>query len=95
MSWLDGFLAAFRDERRPPVGDPEQIAQVEEVLSELRPIFEADGGDIQLDSIADGRVTVRLRGACAHCSVSDTTLFGALEPRLKERHDWVVAVRAL
>jgi len=93
VKWIDGILSAFRDEPRRPVGDPQRIAQVEQVLEELRPAFLADGGDIHLESIVDGWVTVRLQGACSRCVVSDTTVFQALEPRLKERHDWVVGVR--
>ena len=43
------------------------MTQVEEVLEEMRPMLHADGGDIDLVSIEDGVVNVRLRGACAGC----------------------------
>lgn len=94
MSWLKGFLHAFKDEPPEVTGDPERIAQVQAVLEELRPAIAADGGAIELTSIAGGWVTVRLRGACSHCMVSDTTVHGAIEPRLRERHTWVLGVRA-
>ena len=94
MSWLAGFLRSFRDEPTEVRGDPERIAEVQAVLDELRPAIAADGGQISLESIEDGWVTLRLRGACSHCMVSDTTVHGAIEPRLKERHAWVVGVRA-
>lgn len=95
MSWLDNILHPFRTASDEVAGDPEQVAQVQVVLEELRPAIAADGGQIDLVSIEDGWVSVRLRGACAHCVVSDTTLFEALEPRLKQRHTWVQGVRAV
>ena len=95
MTWLRDFLRPFRSEARAATGDPEQVAQAQAVLDELRPAIAADGGEIQLVSVEDGWVRVRLRGACAHCVVSDTTVHEALEPRLKERHAWVLGVRAV
>jgi Fe-S cluster biogenesis protein NfuA len=66
-----------------------RVAEVESVLLELRPAFVADGGDIALTGVADdGRVTVRLVGACNTCYSSSLTLRGALEPRLRERLSW-------
>jgi Fe-S cluster biogenesis protein NfuA len=94
MSWLKGFLRAFQNEPPQVAGDPERIAQVQAVLEELRPAIAADGGVIELASIEGGWVTLRLRGACSHCMVSDATVHGAIEPRLRERHDWVLGVRA-
>jgi Fe-S cluster biogenesis protein NfuA len=38
---------------------------VQEALDEIRPMLEADGGDVQLvDVSADGVVKVKLTGAC-------------------------------
>jgi Fe-S cluster biogenesis protein NfuA len=96
MSWLDRFLGSFREAPAPaPRGDPERVAQVERVLAELRPAFEADGGDVQLVSVEGGWVEVRLRGACTSCHASALTLQGALEPKLREGLDWVAGVRAV
>ena len=94
MSWLSEFVLKFKDEAPELKGDPVRIAEVQAVLEELRPAIAADGGRIELTSIAGGWVTVRLRGACSHCAASDTTVHGALEPRLRERHPWVLGVRA-
>jgi Fe-S cluster biogenesis protein NfuA len=59
--------------------------KVEAVIGEVRPLLQADGGDIELVSIDDGVVKVRLRGACAGCPGAQMTLRMAVERRLKAR----------
>ncbi len=39
--------------------------KVEAVLDKIRPALQADGGDIELVSVEDGKVTVKLTGHCA------------------------------
>ncbi len=58
--------------------------KVEAVLNEIRPMLQADGGDIELVDVEDGVVKVRLRGACAGCPGAQTTLKMAVERRLKK-----------
>jgi Fe-S cluster biogenesis protein NfuA len=79
----------------PVDGAWQRTAEVEAVLSELRPMFRADLGDIELDSIEGNAVIVRLSGACSRCQARDLTLHSALEPRLKARLAWVSEVRAI
>jgi Fe-S cluster biogenesis protein NfuA len=58
--------------------------KVRKVIEELRPMLQADGGDIELvDVSADGVVKVRLRGACAHCSGALMTLKRGVEARVR------------
>ncbi|HIE50911.1 MAG TPA: NifU family protein [Armatimonadetes bacterium] len=60
--------------------------QVEQVLSEIRPALEADGGNVELVSVGeDGTVKVRLVGACAGCPMSQLTLQMGIERLLRER----------
>jgi Fe-S cluster biogenesis protein NfuA len=95
VSWLERVFGAGSSEPRtlPARGDPERVRAVEQVLAELRPMLRADAGDVDLVAVEEGWVTVRLRGACRSCGVRDTTLRGALEPRLKERLPWVLGLR--
>jgi|TARA_B100000795_G_scaffold137797_1_gene102930 Fe-S cluster biogenesis protein NfuA len=65
--------------------------KVEEALSEIRPFLESDGGDIELLSINDNVVTVKLMGNCVSCSVNQMTLKNGVEmtiqkyaPQIKE-----------
>ena len=56
---------------------------VEGVLSRVRPLLVADGGDIQLVTLAGDEVRVRLTGACADCPTSHMTLHVGLETALR------------
>lgn len=96
MSWLDRLVSgwSFDDERRrAPRGDPQRVREALLVLDELRPMFLADGGDVDLLGVDEGWVEIHLSGSCQGCQASDVTVHGALEPRLKERYPWVVGVR--
>lgn len=95
MSWLERLVSGWGldTEPRPAVGDPALVAEVMTVLDEMRPMFKSDGGDVRLIAVEDGWVTVQLRGACASCASSEQSLFGALEPRLRERCTWVRGLR--
>ena len=60
--------------------------KVQEVINEIRPNLQADGGDIDLvDVTADGIVKVKLRGACHGCPGAAITLKMGVERLLKER----------
>ncbi len=59
--------------------------QVEEVLKEIRPGLQADGGDVELVDVNDGVVRVRLTGACGGCPMSQMTLKMGIERRLRQR----------
>jgi len=61
-------------------------AKVEEALNKIRPILQADGGDVSLVSVSDdGVVTVELQGACKGCPMSQLTLANGVERVLKEQ----------
>jgi Fe-S cluster biogenesis protein NfuA len=58
--------------------------KVEEILGQIRPHLQADGGDIQLVEITeDNVVRVELRGACGSCPHSKITLKQGVEATLK------------
>lgn len=59
--------------------------KVEEVLKDIRPALQADGGDIELVEIIGQVVKVRLKGACYGCPMSSFTLAMGVESTLKER----------
>jgi Fe-S cluster biogenesis protein NfuA len=58
---------------------------VEKALEEIRPMLQADGGDIELVGIEGNKVKVRLRGACAGCPAASMTLKHGVERVLKQR----------
>ena len=68
--------------------------QVEEVIAQIRPILQADGGDIQLVKVDEttGVVTVTLQGRCGGCPHAQMTLQAVVERRIKAVVPGVTAV---
>ncbi len=58
--------------------------KVEKVIAKIRPMLQADGGNIELIDVVDGVVSVRLQGACAGCAGAQMTLKMGVERALKE-----------
>ena len=70
--------------------------KVQEVLEQVRPALQADGGDVELvDVTDDGVVSVRLTGACGSCPMSTMTLKMGIERRIMEEVPEVEAVEAI
>ena len=59
--------------------------EVQEVINELRPALQRDGGDIKLISVKNGIVKVKLQGACHGCPYAAETLKYGVESLLKEK----------
>ncbi|MDP6044575.1 MAG: NifU family protein [Phycisphaerae bacterium] len=72
-------------------------ARVQEVIETIRPLLQADGGDIELVSIDadEGKVFVRLQGACKGCPGAAMTLKMGVERHLKEKVPEVTEVIAV
>ncbi|MBN1541990.1 NifU family protein [candidate division KSB1 bacterium] len=67
--------------------------RISEALGTIRPMLQADGGDVELVAIEDdGVVKVRLRGACGTCPMAQMTLKMGIERELKRRVPEVVEV---
>ena len=59
--------------------------RVQELIDQIRPNLQADGGDIELvDVTADGIVQVRLQGACQGCPGAAMTLKMGVERFIKK-----------
>ncbi len=69
--------------------------KVEAALNEIRPMLQADGGNIELIDIVDNVVRVKLTGACAGCPMAQITLQRGVEARLKQRVPEVERVEAV
>lgn len=71
--------------------------RIEAVIDEVRPAVRADGGDIELVGFDEneGRVELRLVGACHSCPYSLMTLKGGIEHRLRSLLPEVKTVVAL
>lgn len=69
--------------------------QIEEVLKEIRPTLQADGGDVELVGVDEGVVKVRLKGACGGCPMARMTLKNGIERVLKARIPEVKTVESV
>jgi Fe-S cluster biogenesis protein NfuA len=68
---------------------------VEEVLDEIRPALQADGGNVELVEITeDGIVKLDMVGACSGCPMATMTLRAGIERLLFERIPDIVGVEA-
>jgi Fe-S cluster biogenesis protein NfuA len=62
--------------------------KVAKVIEEIRPMLQADGGDVELVEVEDsGVVKLRLQGACAGCPGAQMTLKNGIERMLREKVD--------
>lgn len=68
--------------------------KIEQVLEQIRPHLQADGGDVELVDVNDGVVTVRLTGACHGCPMSQMTLKNGVERVIKENIPEVKSVES-
>ena len=66
--------------------------QIRAKLEELRGMLQADGGDMEVVSIEDKPVTLRLRGACGSCPHATMTLKQGIERILRESIDPEIVV---
>ncbi|CAK8723752.1 Nitrogen fixation protein NifU [Candidatus Electronema halotolerans] len=72
--------------KTPRMTTLQKIKKIEEVIErEIRPTLKKDGGDIELIDVEGDIVTVSLRGACARCQSSFTTLKNYVEKKLREQ----------
>lgn len=69
--------------------------RVQEVLNKIRPMLQADGGDVEFVDLADGVVKVRLQGACAGCPMSQMTLKNGIERLLKQEIPEIISVESV
>jgi NifU-like protein len=82
----DKVQAAIPDRRPRRMTTIQKIKLIEEALErEIRPALRKDGGDIELIDVDGDTVIVSLRGSCASCMKSQTTLKEYVEKKLREQ----------
>jgi Fe-S cluster biogenesis protein NfuA len=66
--------------------------QVNTLITKVRPYLQRDGGDIEIISIDDGIVYVKMLGACDGCMAIDITLKQGIETMLLENVPGIIGV---
>jgi NifU-like protein len=78
---------------KAPLTNLQRIQRIQEVVeTEIRPMLQLDGGDIDLIDIEGKTVKVAFRGHCAWCRVRDFTLEGTVGAKLREIVDPEIVV---
>jgi Fe-S cluster biogenesis protein NfuA len=68
-----------------PFSNEDLKEPVSNVLEELRPMLQMDGGDVTLIDIDIPTIFVQLQGGCVGCSSAGATLKYGIEKALKEK----------
>ncbi len=70
--------------------------KVRNVIEQIRPYLQADGGDISfVELTSDNTVNVELHGACGSCPFSRMTLKNGVEDAMKKAIPEVKSVEAI
>ncbi len=78
------------------MANAELIKKAQEVIDQIRPYLEADGGNIKFIEITDDNIVkVELQGACRSCPMSLMTLKNGVEQAMKKALPEIKAVEAV
>lgn len=58
---------------------------IKEIIEDIRPYINNEGGDIEFIKYEDKYVYVKLLGACSHCGYQDYTLNNGVLELIKEK----------
>ncbi len=71
-------------------------SKVKNVLEQIRPYLQADGGDVEyVDMTEDNVVNIRLLGMCGNCPHSQMTLKNGIEAAVKRVLPEIVSVESV
>ncbi len=71
------------------------IEKINRAVDEIRPFLHSDGGDVEIVSIEETVVKVRLLGACQACDLSKMTLKTGIEETIKKHAPQITEVIAV
>ena len=81
---ITGTLLAAYGLGEGPEGKEEAEAAVFAALEKVRPLVESHGGAIEVVSVVDGVVSLRMKGTCDGCPSSSATLTYGVEAALRD-----------
>ena len=68
---------------------------IKKALDEIRPVLQADGGDVEYVGMDGDVVQVKLTGACGGCPMATMTLRNGIEVAIKKKVPGVSSVVAV
>jgi len=69
--------------------------KIKTVMDKIRPMLQADGGDVEFVDYIDGVVKVRLQGACSGCPMSQMTIKNGIEKLMKKEIPEIKSVESV
>ena len=79
------------DPAKPELPKSGFTQKIMEVIGDLRPYLQADGGDVNLINANENLIVVSLSGACTGCMMTDMTL-GWLQEQISVALGWAIPV---
>ena len=67
----------------------QRMKKIDAIIQDLRPMLQADKGDIELVDVVKDRVFVEMKGACVGCQLASMTLNGVQERIVEELGEFV------
>ena len=78
------------------VANEELVTKVKNVIEQIRPYLQADGGDVEyVDLTEDNTVNIRLMGMCGNCPHSQMTLKNGIEAAMIRAVPEIKAVESI
>lgn len=59
--------------------------RIKHEINQIKPFLQNDGGDIEFIDYEDGKVYIKLTGACSNCPMIDITIKEGIENILKNK----------
>lgn len=75
-----------------PMTNLQRIKKIEEVIESVRPMLQADRGDIELIDVQGNQVMVHLVGACSGCQMAGMTLGGVQQQLMEALGEFVQVI---
>jgi Fe-S cluster biogenesis protein NfuA len=69
--------------------------KVIQLLNDIRPGIQMDGGDIEFVELKDNVVYLRMLGACGGCPMAQLTLKEGIERYLRQKLPEIISVEAV
>lgn len=69
------------------------VVLIQQTLEKIRPFIQRDGGDVEFVDFIDGIVYIKMHGACADCTMIDSTISDGIEIILVEEVPGVIGVK--
>ena len=67
----------------------QRIMKINQVIDTLRPMLQADNGDVELVDVDGDKVFVSMKGACMGCQMASVTLTGIQQKLIEEMGEFI------